>query len=1738
VRKRLIAGILAGIVVVGLVVANRHELLRFAIEQIVRVATGYALSIGDVHFGSNRAQLLDVQVTHNGDPVLSARRVEVSYSLRDLLPGSSHRFGLLGIAVDGPTFTLDRRSDGSYNVIAPSVAVPSGQPAPPNPIPLRFTARLRDGSVIVVDDSDRAAGPLRLVEINGDLTYDSAAVSRYLIAGKFESTRQPIEVQGTMDVTRGFAMHRLRAPDVPIRTLANTLINSPAARLLAGSARNVDARLYALDLLPGGSFDYHIGAQLDVESAQMQVSVLEPTIDHIVAHVQIVDDAAFTKHVNAQVHGVPVKGAGGVFDFSEPFFRLGIATAADFAQLRQLFEFSKAQPVRGPAQASALLEGPLAQPLIVAYVTSPRAFYRAVPIDDLSARVAVVNSDVIVSPLLASYSGIAAQVRGGLIAGEPLQTDVAAHISASAKHLPYLNELIPNEPIVGDGILRGRGSAFGAHGQITSKRDVSRAAAMFSFDSNGVADIAPVYVRGDRGGIASGRYVLDRRSGASAFWFVGENLALHAPSAQTFPGATLPKVPPIDGALGYAAVVGGGSSGNDIVIAGRVDGGRATITNVRFDTLEATFAGNLQNASINTLRAAGPWGRFDGNGSFSGTQLVARGSYAGTLQGLRPYIGIAAAGAVSGPVALAIGTHGLVVQARDVTLGPGASIHGVPVGNVSGTLGYDNGRLRVYSASANIAGGRLVAAGDYGTSAQTKAADALELIGAGLRGHDLAGIGVPIDAGVVAVDGTVEAQAGPIPAFDGGVVLREGSSLGYPVSGSALLGLHGSRLHLDHGIAGLGSGYGFVTGNIGALDSRALIYALHADVPAADIVETLHTLRLPTYLAQGVFGATIAISGSGSAPTVSGLMRVPGGEVNGLPFIDARADVSAGTGSMAARHGSVQVGSTQLDFHAHLAPSYNSVGVRSRRATLSDFNDFFDTGDTLAGTGPIDVALASGNHRASTRGDVNLWRLRYRSFPFGNTTARWSSREDNVTGNVAIRGGDGTLLASGSIGLAPSKDVRRLIARSRYDINANASDVNLDRWLPAAGFPTIPLLGHVHASARVRGAYPGLSITADAALTGGSFAEMPIDKLTASIRGANGTVYLERADFEAPGIAATGEGKVGYRRDAPLELTVHATSNDLHTLIAHINETSVNVTGHFESTAQIGGTLAQPTFNAGFEGTNVNAYGIKIDSLFGAVRLLPDGIELRNSGATFKQGQMTLAGTLPLQLQPFSLGPGSEPVSFDFELIGMDPGILDPLLGHNAALGGSVDGHVGLSGTVQAPLIHGRLLLRDGSYTSDLKDTKIKNAVATLTFGGTSATLEEFAAKVGSGSVHAQGTMSFPHGFGAYGDVQYALHAKADSAQLILPDYGSGTLNATADLTRNGRELGLLKGRATLSDAVIPISAFLRAGSAGGGTVTSPPPPDSLNLAFAYDVVAGRNVRVRGGGFGAGLDIGVGGEATLAGTLHAPTMDGQFTSSSGTITFVDRVFRLQSGAVTFSPANGIVPTLQATAGTRVTSPGRNVDVTISLSGPLTNLSVDFASNPPGYTKEQMLGMIAPFGGLVNGVAFTTNAPGGPGALFPGTAAIIPNPGALPTVAIAQANGTVSVGQEAFNIINAQFASALLSPIETGLGQGLGLGNVSLSLDFYGNVGVNVRRQIGPYLYAIYYYTFGYAQRQTFGLEYAPSDATVAQLAFFYDNGPTRLYYDVYPYETVNGVTSGQSLFGQSGFTLTYQHRFW
>ncbi|MGB8908282.1 MAG: translocation/assembly module TamB domain-containing protein [Candidatus Cybelea sp.] len=1745
-RKRFAIGLLAAIIVLSLAVARRDELLRFVIQEGAGLATGYTIQIAQLRVGRDEALLSGLHVERERQTVLDASRIALRYSLRDLLPGSAHRFGLRAIQIDGAKLTLLRFRDGSFNFNIPRA--PSGPPVPQpsNPVPLRFSLRVRDAQVELREPAayDVSAKYLRVDGITADASIDTAALTRYQASGAFEQARrEPFTLSGRSDAIAGFAMHRARAPYFPVRALANYFADTAAVRILGGEGRNFDARLYALGVEPGETPQYHVGLRLDVDSGRLALTALAAPVENFRAHLELVDGTFFVQGARAALAGIPLRIDGGVFDITGALtgaaeLRLGVSGTGDLSALGKAFSFARNQPISGTANLGVLVQGPVVDPVIVARIDAPNARYRAMPFNALTAGVVYHSNVVALAPVRVYYGGVEVRLNGTLEIGRQLRSLFALHVEGSANNLPYLDEMLGDEPIVVDASATGSDLLFHLIGSAASARGVSRVAALIDTNPNGTASVVPFWFHTERGSFDGG-YLLDRPDSTSAFWMLASGLRMHAPRHNAFPGIPLPEMPPINSRTVGMALAGGGA-GNAIVMAGNVTAADASIADVKFDRVGASFGGLMRSVAVNSIHALGPWGAFDGHGGFSAQRFVAYGDYRGTFEGLQPFLGsaIVGHGGIAGTVGIGIGPRRIFVQGSNLAM-RAATLRGIPISGASLTLGIEGNQLRVYSARANAAGGDVVAAGTFALAPGSAGAtpDAVALVAKQLKASQLRGIGLPLETGTLSATGELSAGT-PIPTFDGGVAIDGGRMDRFQLTGNGDVRVAGNAVALHRVLGALGSTYTHVDGSIGALTSGAPAYALDAQVPAAQIAPALRSFGFPNYMTDGTFNARLHIAGRSIAPNVSGLVGVPAGQVNGLSFINGSALLAADPHGVAMHAGSVLVGTTATHFTAVVRPHENLIDVRAPHADLSDFNNFFDTGDTLDGDGRVKLAAAAHGARITSSGDIDIRGFRYRNLPIGDTRAVWTSGLDGITGSLAIGGSEGMLRSHGSIALTPTNAWQSTLMRSRFDLAGKIDDLDLALWLPALGMRTLPITGRASGAATVRGRYPNLDVRGDARIVGGTLGPLALDRAGMSLHSAGRRIVIDRAELATSALAATASGTLGMGPNEPIDVQAHAQTDQLAELIYNVSRVKVPVTGSFESTLRVGGTYKAPTFVAGFDASNVVAHGIPIASLFGEMRVSRGALVVSNAGASFTRGEATLAGSLPLQLSPLRLAAPDQPISFDLDVVGLDPGMFDDALGNNTKLTGLVDGHVGLSGTIREPAIVGRISLANGSYVSDLQRVPVSQIAAELAFNHTSATIQHASARFGNGTIVGSGSVAFPNGFASGGAV-LALKAMARGAQLDLPAYGNGTLDGAITLTKRANSDALLAGDVMLSDATLSFAAFVSAAQRSGAGSTL-----ALPLAFNMQATAGKNVRVRGKGYGAGLDIGVAGSAKLAGRLAAPTLVGTFTSTGGTLTYFDRAFRVQQGSVAFNAADGVLPTLNAVATTTVVNPdpdrARNpygsAEVTIRVNGPIAGLRVDLDSNPPGYSKEQILGLIAPFGGFATGIGFTRQgelAQQQPNGIAP-IGAVSP----IPNVGIAQ-RSTITVGQEAFNLLNAQFTAGLLSPIESTLGQGLGLSSINLTLGYYGNVGFTASRLLGRAVSAVYAVTFGIPQTQSFGLMVQPSPETTASLNFFLVSGPTKLLQlPNAPTGFGSSYLATEPLIGNTGFSLTLQRHFW
>ncbi|HLI95858.1 MAG TPA: hypothetical protein VKT72_07195, partial [Candidatus Baltobacteraceae bacterium] len=849
-RKRIGAGVAALLIVLIVLVAIFHNgAARFALSSIVPLATGYSVQVQDLHLGSGHGALVGVHVSHGGQTVLDARRIDVYYNLRDLLPGSTHRFGLTAITIDRPQITIVHNENGTYNIVIPrAVSGGTGRSAPNN-VPLNFTVRVRDASAALIDEYRfyEQSRRQRVDRIDVDIAIDSAVQTRYKATGFLEDAgAQPFRIAGTINYLNGYALHHVQVRAIPIGTIGNYFINSPAAHILGGTVRNFDLHAWAYGVGPGSPAAYHLSGAGNLTDGRMIVKALDSPIEHINGPLTVFDSGFAMPRATASVGHLRIVFAGGIFDFVNPQFRLGVDGSGDLRYLKEVAHFAAGLPIHGGVRIHALIEGDIADPVLMIGYGGTRFNYGAVPIDHPSGVVALYRSKLIVLPFHASYDGIQMHLQGMLELGARVQSTLTLHAMGSSSRMPYLSGLVSNQPILTEVLLHGTDVLFDARGYLVSLANAENVNGFYDIDRRGVGTFGPISVRNASGGTMVAGFSLDRPNGNSAFWASVYHMRLNQPAPVAFPGVDIPQLPPIDAHIVEANVAGTGSLHN-VVIGGAVYMSPATIAGVPFTTISARFAGPFAASRISSVHADGPWGTFDGNGTFAPNLIVARGGYSGTFAGLRMFLGgFPVQGAIRGPMAIAIAQGKIFVQAQNAQL-RNANMHGIPISSVTGTMAYDNGVLRVYAAQARAAGGSVLAAGSYATqpgAQQTR----LSLVTTSLSADQaMRGFGVPISAGTLRAVGAI-APAAAVPDVDAGVLLRGGRAAGYgPFSASSEVAIANGTLHLHHTIASLGPTFAHVQGSVGNLAGGVPNYDVQASVPVGHIAPMARLAGVPSY---------------------------------------------------------------------------------------------------------------------------------------------------------------------------------------------------------------------------------------------------------------------------------------------------------------------------------------------------------------------------------------------------------------------------------------------------------------------------------------------------------------------------------------------------------------------------------------------------------------------------------------------------------------------------------------------------------------------------------------------------------------------------------------------------------------------------------------------------------------------------------------------------------------------------
>jgi autotransporter translocation and assembly factor TamB len=995
-----------------------------------------------------------------------------------------------------------------------------------------------------------------------------------------------------------------------------------------------------------------------------------------------------------------------------------------------------------------------------------------------------------------------------------------------------------------------------------------------------------------------------------------------------------------------------------------------------------------------------------------------------------------------------------------------------------------------------IDGGTIVAAG--------RAGDASDLVAltSALSLRPLAGASAPVDAGTLLAN--VRARGSwRAPQIDAGIVVAGGRVRGLALAAQATASYAGGTLHVDDASALAGDGALTASGSVRDVLGAHPTLDVTAALRGAQIAQLDRVVHLPVPYPDGELDADARASGPLRSPQVDADVRVPNGSVNELGFRNGHVALHGGLAGVALRGGTVTVGSTTIAFAGDLDRTSQRVHLSAPHVDLTDFDNYFDQADALAGRGhaAIDATLSpTGVH---TTGNVAIDHARFHRFAVGTTTAAWSTDGRTIRGNAGVRGAHGNAALTVAATLPATAPLRDAAHRVALDATGEIDGIDLAYWLPAAGIQA-PVSGIVGGTAHVHGAPATPAFALNAALTGGVAAGYHLDAFTVAADGDARRAHIASLHVAGTGFSADASGTAGYGAHDPIALALHATSPDLPEL-ERAAGLKLIVGGSATTTIDLTGTRAAPRLAQTLDVTNLSYAGYTMPRIYAAARADASTLRLDAFEADLVKGRLLASATVPIVLAPPKIGIRNATLAAMVRADAIDLSQFAALVPNHSTITGTIDGQIVAGGTPQRPTIDGSLALAGGGYGSDLVRSAFTDARARLTFTRETAALTGLHADVGGGTLDGSANATFGDARDLRRTLAVNAQLSAANAGLDLNRYVRGTVNGTVTATKApGERDTVVGGNVTFSKTRIPLTALLPSSSANPQAT-----PAAIPVAFALTVQAGNDVRVQGNG----VDVGARGAVTVGGTLAAPTLDGSLQSTDGRLSLY-RTFALQRGVVTFAPSDGLIPDVDATATTTISDP--NTDILLHVTGPATHLNLDLASDP-SYSKQQILGL------LINAQAF----------------------GAVQGVQTSQSAGGINAANIAGGYLTSQLSQSLLEPFGSELGSSLGFSDLALGYDYGSGFSAGATRALGKNLTASFHQTFGVDQRQIVGLAYELPKNAALQLSLFnagnqspniVATGTFLGNQDVFtpPNYTLQALSPPP---GVSGYVFTYQRKF-
>ncbi|GHA18033.1 DUF490 domain-containing protein [Devosia pacifica] len=439
------------------------------------------------------------------------------------------------------------------------------------------------------------------------------------------------------------------------------------------------------------------------------------------------------------------------------------------------------------------------------------------------------------------------------------------------------------------------------------------------------------------------------------------------------------------------------------------------------------------------------------------------------------------------------------------------------------------------------------------------------------------------------------------------------------------------------------------------------------------------------------------------------------------------------------------------------------------------------------------------------------------------------------------------------------------------------------------------------------------------------------------------TVQLDTVQFDIGSGSITATGSAGET------LAIDLSVDNLPLSIANTISPELGLGGTINGSASITGSGSDPRASftvsgSGIDAAAVSEFGISPLSFTANGSFADNVVSLASLSAQGNGGlEVSGSGTVPLSGSGLALNlSGSAPLALGNQFVADRGGQLAGVLNFNAQV----------SGSLSDPQFSGSASTSGASYVDPALNLRLTDIAANVALSGTQAQIQSISAQLATGgSVSGSGTIGLTGQFPA--NVSLALNSARYADGNLFVATTSGNLTLTGNLLGNP----LLAGNVLIEEANITVPENFGGGPAlidvehintpadvertlakarvdeASGAPT--PATRSTGLLLDVRVNAPNQIFVRG----RGLDAEVGGSVRLTGPIDDIRPVGAFELIRGRLALLGQRITFETGRVTL--VGDLDPDLNFVARTE----GDGITVFITLSGRVSELDVEFSSNP-------------------------------------------------------------------------------------------------------------------------------------------------------------------------------------------------